>query len=459
MKKILLINPPIYFDSNGKPHAIDVSVPPLGLIYLASYINKKSDTFKAEILDVAVEKINLKEIKQRILDEKYFALGITAMTPQLQGAVELAQRIKKEIDIPTFLGGPHVSSQPSFMQVFECFDYAICNEAEKTLLNSLEDLLVNKPIQKIQIGETIDNLDEIPIWDRNLVNIKKYSKTASLIFSRGCPFDCYFCSRSAISQKIRYRSVDNLIQEIKNYKLKNIDFQDDTFTIDQEKVIELCQKIIQKNLKIKWTCNTRIDLVNEELLKLMSQAGCCQINFGIEAGDEKIRKEIVHKGDFTNIQIKQIIQICHVNKIQVAGYFILGHPTETQIELQETKNMILKYNFDLIGLSLPTPFPGSELYNIAKQAGIINEQKICSFAKKELGQGYAGNYPIYISENLSHKHVFELMKEINRKFYLQPRIIWQRLKTDFTSFEKMKFNFKNLIALIKTGVPVRKIYK
>lgn len=460
MKRILLINPPIYFDKFGQPHAIDVSIPPLGLVYLASYLNDKSATFKAEILDMAAEKVSLTAVRERILAEKYFATGITSMTPQLQGAVELAQNIKAvNPAIKIFLGGPHISSQPDFVQHFKMFDYAICGEAEKTFLNSLESILLDQVIDKIQFGEIIDNLDEIPIWDRQLINPKLYSKTAPLIFSRGCPFECYFCSRSAISPKVRYRSAENLIQEIEQHNLKNIDFQDDTFTLNQVKVKELCQKIIQKNLKLKWVCNTRIDLVDEELLKLMHQAGCQQINFGIESGSERVRQEIVNKGQFTNQQTHQVFHWCQKYQIKIAGYFILGHPTESTSELEETESLILKSPLSVIGLSLPTPFPGSKLYTLAQEDGVINIEKIYAFANKQIKEGYIGNYPVYLSKNINSEYILSEMKKINRQFFFRPRIIWQKLIEDIGSWSKLKFDIKNLWALVANGVPVRKIYK
>lgn len=464
MNKVLLINPPLYFDQ-GKPYAIDTTIPPLGLLCLASYINHYSDHIRAEVMDVAAEKLNLNSIKNKISVGDYFAIGLTSMTPQLQGAVELARFIKQNFGekMKIFLGGPHISADENFIKRQpEIFDYAILGEAEKTFLESLNKLLAGQNILKIQTAEPVLDLDAIPIIDKKIIKRKNYNGRESMLFSRGCPFNCYFCSRPSIDRNVRYRSVENLIQEIKQFCSGNkgrFDFQDDTFTLNKKKVVEFCQHVLSEELKIEWTCNTRLDLVDENLLILMKKAGLAQINFGLESGSEKIRREVVEKGNFTNQDIIKVLDICKKNKIKITGYFMLGHPTETEQELLETKKMILTYPFDLIGLSIPTPFPGSKLYQIAQAQGIINEKIIDDFAEKKLGLGYAGIYPVYISQNLDKDYVFKLIKEINLKFYFQPRIIWQRIKQDFFSWRNLKLDFLSLVSLIIHGVPLRKPYK
>ncbi len=463
MNKVLLINPPLYFDQ-GKPYAIDTTVPPLGLLYLASYINNYSDKIRAEVMDVAAEKLNLSRIKNKISASDYFAIGLTAMTPQLQGAVELARFIKQNFGekIKIFLGGPHISADENFIKRnIELFDYAILGEAEKTFLESLNKLLAGQDILKIQTAEPVLELDTIPAIDKKIIK-RNYPGRDAMLFSRGCPFNCYFCSRPAIDRNVRYRSVENLIQEIKQCypdSKGRLDFQDDTFTLNKKKVIEFCQHALSEKLKIKWTCNTRIDLVDENLLILMKKAGLVQINFGLESGSEKVRREVIDKGNFTNQDIIKVIDLCKKNKIKIAGYFMLGHPTETEQELLETKRMILNYSFDLLGLSMPTPFPGSKLYQIASQEGIINEKIMDDFAHKKLGVGYAGVYPVFISKNLDKNYVFKKMREINLKFYLKPKILWPRFCQNVFSWQLLRQDILAFFSLIKNGLPAKKPYR
>lgn len=461
MEKILLFNPPLYF-SEGTPKAIDVTVPPLGLLYLASYLNKHYPQFKAEVIDIAVENLSLEKIKNLVYDKKPFVIGITSMTPQLQGAVELACFIKKTFKIKIFLGGPHISADPDFINRFkEIFDYAITGEAEQTFAKSVLRLSKKQKIPKIQTGEIIMDLDKIPFPDMTLIKREKYREYESMMFSRGCPYNCYYCSRPSINRLNRYLSVQSLIAEIDSIYTScqgKIDFQDDTFTMDRERVAVFCREVIKKGRKLSWRCNTRIDLVDEKLLALMSKAGCSLIHFGIEAGNEKIRREVVNKGSFTNNQISKVIVWCHQCGIKFAGYFMIGHPGETKENLEETKRMILTSKIDMVGVSIPTPFPGSKLYEIAKNDGVIDEKIIDKFANKELGEGYKGNYPVYISKLISKEYLYNLMREINRKFYLTPKMFGQRLLEDIISFSRLRQDFIDLIFLLFRGISSRKAY-
>jgi radical SAM superfamily enzyme YgiQ (UPF0313 family) len=462
MKKILLFNPPIYF-SKGLPYSIDNSVPPLGLLYLASYINKYSKIIKAEIIDIVTEKISLEDIVSIVKRKKPFVVGISSMTPQLQGAVELADFLKHNLgEIKIFLGGPHISADPDFiLRQAHLFDYGITGEAEITLLESLEKLIVGEKIPKVQAGKVVMNLDTIPFPDRSLIKRDKYSQRESMMYSRGCPYSCYYCSRPAISKKVRYRSAKNMVDEIKlayNDCHGNIDFQDDTFNLDKGKIIDFCTRVIKEDLKLNWRCNSRIDLVDEEILGIMKEAGCCLIHFGIEAGNEKIRKEVVKKGSFSNKKIFEIFELCKKYKIKIAAYLMIGHPKETRKDLEDTKELIFKLKPDILGLSIPTPFPGSRLFEIAVKEGIINEKIIDAFTNKELGEGYSGVYPVFIPKGMTKEELYNFMKKINRKFYLNFQTFWIRFKEDITSLERLKKDLLDLLSLITRGVSTRKPY-
>jgi len=463
MKKILLFYPPLYF-SSGLPYSIDTSVPPLGLLYLASYINKYSKKINAKVIDIASEKISLEHIISMIKKENPFAVGISSMTPQLQGAVELAKTIRvgfgKKIKI--FLGGPHISADPDFVRRHDgVFDYGITGEAEITFFESLEKLIAGKKIPKIQAGKIVINLDEIPFLDRSLIKRNRYSQHESMMYSRGCPYHCYYCSRPSISKLIRYRSAKNMVDGIKlAYKDCQgvIDFQDDTFTLDKNKVLEFCQEVKKSNLKLNWRCQSRIDLVDDEVLRTMAEAGCSLIHFGIESGNEHIRQEIVKKGSFSNKKIFEVFKLCKKHKIKIAAYFMIGHPGETWKELEETKKLIFRLKPDILGLSIPTPFPGSQLYEIAVKNGIISEKTIDAFANKELGEGYSGVYPVFVPQDVTKEELYAFMKNINRKFYLNFHTFLVHLKEDITSLERLKKDFSDLLSLIMKGVSARKPY-
>ena len=452
--KVLLLNPPLYFH-NGNPVSMDTSVPPLGVLYLAGYINEYSDIFQAEVVDMSAERISLVDMVARIKQESPFVVGISAMTPQLQGCLELAQAINdSKSGSLVFLGGSHISADPYFIMRFSrIFHYGISGEAEKTFLSSLERLLAKGVLPVVQKGDCVQDLDIIPFpkYDKKIYNGRQ-----SMVFSRGCPYNCYYCSRPAVDNKVRYRSAKNMFEELKTSNGK-VDFQDDTFTLDKARVIELCLEIMYGGLKIDWRCNTRIDLVNEELLRFMKKAGCSLIHFGIEAGNEEIRNQVVNKS-FSNKEIYEVIKLCKRMGIKTAGYFILGHPGETYETLNDTERMIFTSGIDLLGLSLPTPFPGSRLYEMAQTDRVINDETIDDFAKKELGEGYLGNYPVFISSHFSQDYLYDFMRRINRRFYFSFRILWGRLREDIFSFRKIRQDAKDFISLLLRGVSSRKPY-
>lgn len=461
MRKVFLVNPPLYFDK-GEGRFLDCTVPPLGIMYIASYIKKHGRGIKAEVIDFGGEKINLKEFEERVKRERPWVVGISAMTAQLQGGVGLAKFIKKKFrEIIVFLGGAHISADEGFIERMEGFDYGIKGEGERTFLEALEKLKQGREIKKVMEGKAVDDLDELMI-DESLFKKENYQRRQSVIFSRGCPFDCYFCSRPAVAKKVRYRSVENLIKEIEKgyqYYKGKIDFQDDTFTLDKEKVMEFCEEVMKKELLLEWRCNTRIDRIDEKLVEKMAKAGCKVIYFGIEAGSEEIRKKVVKKGNFSNKDIKRIFSACKKEGVKTGVYFILGHPGEKREEIEETRKLIFDLGTDVLGVSLPTPFPGSKLYEIAKRKGIINEKIIDRFAKGKLGKGYKGNYPVLVSEKVGRKEAFRQMKEINRRFYINYKVILKRLAENWRFPKKIMADIKDFLCLLINGVSLRKPYR
>lgn len=455
MKNILLINPPIYY-LEGEPYTLDGENPPLGLLYIASYIKKHSSNYHVKVVDVEPNKITKTKLKQLIESFKPWVVGIAAMTLQLQGAVEIAKLIKEEIDprIITFMGGNHISGDPEFIERNpHWFDYAITGEGEKTFFESLEKLSAGETIPRIQQGEIITQMDTLPFPDRNQINPSHYTRPYYYVVSRGCPFSCSFCSSPAVSKQARYRSADSVIKEIKESLDKSrgfISFQDDTFTANQEFVYDFCRQVKEEGLNLKWNCSTRIDLVDDKLIKTMKDAGCSDINFGIESGSERVRRETMGKGRFSNEQILESINLCASYDIRANGFFILGNPTETPEEMRQTKDLILASKLAGIALSMLTPFPGSPLYERAKENGVINEAVIDSFAKKESGTGCAGVYPLY-SEHLEKGIVQKAMKDIFMKFYLRPSAAFTILKRDLSYPKIFMEDLKSAFYLLFKG--------
>ena len=459
MTSVILIYPPVFYNK-GQPVVLDVSYPPLGILYLASVLEQNNISVK--IIDVGAEKQTLKDTLKIIKKEKPLVVGISAMTPLLQGTVTLAKNIKKNNPkIKIALGGPHVSADPKFINRIKYFDFGITGEGEYSFLETYKKIVKHQKIDKIIVGKTPLDLNKIPWPARHLIDLKLYHTTASIMATRGCPYNCYYCSRPCVSNIVRYRNPADLIEEIDSlYDQCRGDylFQDDSLTINRQFMVDFCHQLIKRKRPYRWAGYTRVDLVDEKLLKLMHQAGCYSLTFGIESGDEKIRNEIVLKR-FSNQKIIDTIKLCSKNHIEGNGFFIFGHPTETPTNLKQTMSFILKNDFKIIGVSIATPFPGSLLWQYALKEGIVNSNFIDNFSLGKLGAGYSGVYPIYIPKTLNKDWVYLQRKKIFRRFYLRPKYIFYRIISDITSFDKIKTDIIDGFSVLIRGSSSRAPYK
>lgn len=357
MTQVIFIYPPVYYQKNI-PQVLDVSYPPLGILYLASVLEQNNISVK--VIDVGAQKQSLTQTLKIIKKEKPVIVGFSAMTPLLQGTVTLAKKIKNlDKNIKICLGGPHISADPNFINRVKYFDFAITGEAEDTFLDTYKKIIKNQKIDKIIISKTPKNLSLIPWPAYHLIDLSKYHQTASIMATRGCPYNCYYCSRPCISNIVRCRQVKDVVGEMDSLFSHcggNYLFQDDSLTINRDFMVDFCNQLIKQKKKYRWAGYTRVDLVDDKLLKLMSQAGCYSLTFGIESGDEKIRNEVVLK-KFSNKKVIDTIKLCNKFNIEANGFFMFGHPTEKPKNLLNTIEFVLKNDFKIIGVFVPKSCP------------------------------------------------------------------------------------------------------
>lgn len=433
---ILLINPP------GKTSLI---CPPLGLAYVAASLQKSNH--RVIILDYLLEKFSEKKLLKFIKKENAFIIGLTAVTPNIKKALFLAEIIKKKFPEKIIvLGGAHVTLKPrEILEKTKNIDYIFRGEGEIRFPKLIEYILKkenpenlpgltfrkNKQIINTPDATFIENLDELPFPARELLNIKKYSKylnnlkkPATTIFtSRGCPYHCIYCSKPITGTKFRPRSPENIISEIEllknEYGIKELQFYDDTFTLDKERVLKICQLLIEKKIKIQWKCETRINLVDEELLKIMKKAGCYFIAYGIESGNQRILNFL--KKSTTIEQIKNAVMLTKKTNIKVLGYFMLGIPTENEKEIKQTIKFSKELNLDYVQFAIATAYPGTDLYNIAKQSGKISNDWTQAF------YALGTKSTISLSE-VPIKKLRSYLKKAYISFYFRPTYIWKKLR-------------------------------
>ena len=271
-------------------------------------------------------------------------------------------------------------------------DFAVRGEGENTMLQLCRALVDgescleeidglsfrngNGPVHN-RDRDLIRNLDDLPFPLRtDLVFPELFSipDLGVVITSRGCPFECTFCSaKSMWTRKVRFRSAGNIIEELKQiihgHHLKEFFFWDDSFTANRKRIMDLCRGIMDENLAISWGCTTRIDLIDDELLGLMKKAGCSQMDVGIESGSEPILKKI-KKG----INLKQVhrgLELINNNNIFPTAFFMIGFPEETDQDIQQTFHLMNSIDATLT-FSVFTPYPGTELYQEMERNGMVS---------------------------------------------------------------------------------------
>lgn len=191
--------------------------------------------------------------------------------------------------------------------------------------------------------------------------------------SRGCAFNCYFCNNIERAQKVRFRSPENVVrelEEINKIEIKDVIFFDENFTLDIKRVEEICDIIIGKKLKIKWQCRSRADMkLNLNLLGKMKKAGCRMIQFGIEAGSQRIQKVINKNLNLENVS--KLLKNVKKAGILIYGNLMIGHPTETKEEMEETLEFALKTKMDYISISIFGPLPKTVFYEQGIKDNVI----------------------------------------------------------------------------------------
>lgn len=416
--RILLIDPPFYRFIGYYNRYF-----PLGLAYLAAVLRNEGHDVLLYDADCNVNpsKMNFaaledsypyylrsvkddehyiwQEVRKNMLDFKPDIIGITVWTTFAASAFKIASLCKKyNKSIPVIMGGPHVSIKyDEVLEICPNVDYLVRGEGEEILselIRFLEgnagknDLIDIRGISYRYNGrnfhnpprEFIKDLDSIPFPARDLLLKESYYTSEDMglmMTSRGCPYDCSYCATSIWERKTRFRSIDNIISEIKfvieKYATTQFTFKDDSFTVNKKRVNDFCQRLIDEKIKINWDCNTRVNLVEEELLKKMKKAGCNSIKVGIESGSERILKMMNKK-----ISLEQCRKAAYLFKktgIHWTGYFMIGLPSETKEDIYKTLDFMKELSPDYASLSVYEPFPGTNLFDAGIEMGLVEKNR------------------------------------------------------------------------------------
>jgi len=459
MIDVLLIHAPISFENRDTPLGDQTSNPPIGLLYIASYLEKEG--FNVKVIDPVPQGLSLKKVINEIKKYKPKIIGISAVTFGTRSAVEIAKKIKENFGnkIPIGLGGMHISCDPDFIKRYPYFDFGVIGEGEEVMAKLTKKAIEKKKIKGIYEAQIIKNLDDLPFPARHLVNPSNYypphgKKTgkpvATMISSRGCPYRCTFCSQPKNRAAYRIRSGKNIVDEMEkiyDYCDGKYSFVCDTMTMYKQKTIDMCNEIIKRKLKVKWLANTRVNLVDEELIAKMAEAGCTDLFFGVESGNSHIRNDVVHK-NITDRQIETAMKLCWKYKIQSNIYMMLGFPTETKKEIEDSITYPTKIGADVMGIHITWPQPGSPLYDEAIRDKIIPKTVVDDYVQGKYGESVTAYWPVYVPKGLELRDLVEAKKRAYRKFYLRPAWLIRRLQWYFKTPEKFFSDFGEIGAVL-----------
>lgn len=453
--KVVLVNP---------PQLTRYYQPPMGLSLIAAVLEREGH--QVSLLDANALKLKPEDIFPYVADAN--VVGLTAMTPTINVVISIARQLKlANPDLTIILGGAHGTLLPEeTLTGAPQVDVVIRGEGEETIIDllnalknkhSLDDVLgisYRKDNQVVSTPErsTDVDLDSLPFLAYHLLPWQRYKPHpphgralpfAAVITSRGCPYKCSFCSK-VFGSKFRGQSPERVVEEvayyIERFGIKELAFYDDVFTLDKKRAYAIADGMIRKGLRIHWTCETRVNLVDRELLRHMKRAGCYTIAYGIESASQEILDTLT-KG-ITLEQVEEAVRLTQEVGLQTIGYFMIGSPGEDTDTIAKTITFAKRLNLDFAQFAITTPFPGTELYNTYLRGG-----KDDIPWENFLYEGTGGKVtPVFETNGLNRSDLQHWVRTAYKQFYLRPSYLWQRIGK-ISSMGDLKVNLKGFSML------------
>jgi radical SAM superfamily enzyme YgiQ (UPF0313 family) len=472
--RILLVNPPYsaeerYGKDLGRFGPLNE---PLGLAYIAATLERSGH--EAAILDAPALGMWAAEIPSRIEGQGYEIAGVTMLTPMYARSIEVVRTIRSAFPkMPIVVGGAHPTILPEeTLQRNPEIDFCVVGEGEGVMLHLVEALqsgrstadipgLAYRRGQEVRVNPPslpVADLDDLPMPARHLLPMDAYHMTRSrtksnqaytVSVARGCPFDCAFCCR-IFGRKVRHHSVGRILEEIgiliDRYGAREINLEADTLTLNKSFLKSLCDGLVRSGLskRIAWTCESRVDTVDEALLRRMKEAGCWQISYGVETGTQRLL-DLIHKG-ITLGRIEQTFALTKRIGITIRAFYMLGLPTETREESLRTISFARRLDAEWSQFTLCTPFPGTEMWELAVKDGGLSAGDWSDF--KTHG-GWTSGRLAYVPKGRSLSEMKDLQKRAYRAVYLRPKVFLRFLK-NVDSPGKLKVYATGLWVLIKS---------
>lgn len=468
--RVLLINPPTgrYMRDNRCQAPVDTRVaeparPPMDLAYMAAILHRAGA--KCRIKDYPMEGQGWEAVFDDISSFMPDVLIVSVTTSTIENDLHICETAKNiNPQITTIAKGAHFFVfDKDVLERFRNLDVVIRGEPEETV----NELVSGKDYSEIlgisfRRGQDIirnpdrsflDNLDALPLPARDLLNNRLYrtpdtqEPIAFITTGKGCPGSCVFCAAELVSgHKVRIRSVESVLGEIEEcvnrYGIKVFFFSADTFTWNKQWVVDFCERIVEKNIKIRWGTNSRVDTLDEDMIALMKKAGCYVIGFGAESGSQFMLDTM--KKNIMVAQIGHAVSLCKKHGIESFLVFVIGLPWETKETISETIRFVKNTQASFVEVNVAYPLPGTEFYAIAKENRLFNEREF-------LGHNYSS--PMVRSFSLTTEELRYYRKKILQAFYMRPGYIARRISkinSPSVALNNLRYGLRLIHNLLKT---------
>lgn len=442
-RKVLLINPSETMRMYKKVKVIVPEAPNLTLATLAAPLVR--DGHRVRMLDLAVEKMPADTLTREVKEFKPDFVGITFATPTFYEMVFISNVVRKKMPTAVIIGGgPHASTAPEECLTKSALDIVVIGEGDRTLpeivrgmqLQGIKGICFKKDGAYIRteprpLIEALNSL-ELPAW--SLYDLKRYKSTRSLTretlvgfmeTSRGCPHRCIYCNKSVFGSRVRLKSPERVVDEMQyllDIGFKEIHPQDDAFSVDLRRAKRICEIILARNMKFPWVLGNglRIDMVDEEFLKLAYRSGCYKVQFGIESASQDILDRINKRLDLS--KVKDVVEMSHRIGLEVATFFIFGLPGETEESLKKGIELAIELNTLYTKVSILTPYPGTPIWNEWVAKGHIKSKDW------SLYNFHNDTFQIYDHPDIDMNLVYKYYRLFYRGFYFRLTYLIKRLK-------------------------------
>ncbi len=447
--RIVFINPPmavteqIYTKRVARQYTSSAYVlPNTSIAYLAAYLEKAG--YQVRIIDAFALGLSLEETAERVREFAPFAVCYSLCTQNFLNSLAWIRGIKKRTNLPVIVGGLQMSIYPREVFSYPEIDYGVIGDGWETVPELLQTLSNRDDLSRIRgicyredgeyrATEPRPNkltLEDVPLMARYLLPNERYTTVMTqewpitiMLSALGCPLKCAYCDVPA--GRYQSRSPEHVVEEIdecvNRYGIREILFQDETFTLQRSRILKTCELIQAHGLKVHWSVRARPDYVDREMLHAMKESGLTKINFGIESGNPEILKRM--NRDIPLDVIRRAVRWTQEEGITTLGFFIIGFPGETEEDVRDTMRFALELNCDFIQVNKMVPQPPSPVYR-----QLIERSGIDYWREYTLGNaGILSTLP-GIGSTFTPRQLDSLQRRFFQRYYYRPSYIWKRIR-------------------------------